>query len=70
MSEAYKITEILGPFMRLDSRGQTEAYYTVKGQTAGGVNFREDVAEGDMDAATLRPLLDEKARKLDSVKSL
>jgi len=66
-NETHKVTGIEGPKGRMSAQGRMEGYYTVKAQTARGILFEIDVPSGDMDATRLKPLLGEKAKRLDSV---
>lgn len=65
--ETHKVTGIEGPKGRMGAQGRMEMYYTVKAQTARGILYQVDVPSEDMDITRLKPLLEEKAKRLDSV---
>lgn len=70
MSAAYEVKTITGPHMRMSKSGEVEKYYTVKAQSAQGVGFEAEVPDAQMDAKTVGPMLEEKAKRLDAVTKL
>lgn len=69
MAEWGEVTRIV-EMTRLTAEGEPEKVYRHSITSKGGVSFTVDISEEDMTLEKAEPILAEKARQVDQIKSL